>query len=65
MSAPLTIHIVGREECEGHHLDLFLERSRKKSMVLKYCDDCAVRLRDEIKRAMREAMSDEEGYAPA
>lgn len=61
--APLTIEIVGIEVCEGHHLDLFMERLHTMSRVLRYCDDCAERLRSEIRRAMRDAITgdDQEG----
>lgn len=65
MNQPLYIEIVPVEECMGHSLDLFLAFHNEHSAVMRYCDSCAVRLRDEIKRAMREAMNrdEDEGYA--
>jgi hypothetical protein len=53
MSYPLTMEIVEKEACEGCHLDLFMARGPHPT-ALYYCDECAIRLRDEIKRAMRE-----------
>jgi hypothetical protein len=50
----LSIEYVSREECQGHHLDLYLARDPKK---LRYCDDCGGRLREEIRKAMKEEIN--------
>jgi hypothetical protein len=65
MKPSLTIEIVPEAECEGHHINLFLARGARPK-ALHYCDGCAVRLRNEIRRAMREWNSaDEDEGVPA
>jgi hypothetical protein len=55
MNQQLTIEIVDQATCEGHHIELFLVRAPRPS-TLRYCDDCAVRLRDEIRTSMRKSL---------